>query len=178
MGPAAATSRPSTTWRRARLSSLIPARPVPRPLFDRLEDREPDRKREPRPLSTLDRTELLESVRQELERLLNTRASRLPHRPAGLPRTVIDYGLPDPTHWSPHDADHRRRLAADIAEAVTAYEPRLADVKVSVHPLPDQPAALGATIQGRLVGDEVAEPVSFLTAFARDLEGAQVHVAS
>ncbi|HEX4955281.1 MAG TPA: type VI secretion system baseplate subunit TssE [Thermoanaerobaculia bacterium] len=160
------------------MSSLFPARPVPRPLFDRLEDHEPDQKREPRPLSTLDRKELLESVRQELERLLNTRASRLPHRPAGLPRTVIDYGLHDPTHWSPHDPDDRRRLAADIAEAVRAYEPRLSDVRVTVAPLPEQPEVLGATIEGRLVGDTVAEPVSFLTAFAHDLEGAQVHARS
>ena len=139
---------------------------VPAPLFDRLVDREPHVPAEPRPLRTLDPRGLRESVRRELERMLNTRSSlpvdRLVERDE---LTVLEYGIPDLSAYSAADEGDQRLLAGVVARAVTAFEPRLRQVSVTFERLEDGQRALRLRIDAQLVANEVAEPVSFPTLF-------------
>lgn len=133
------------------------------PLFDRLVDRSPKLRHEVRPARTLDRRGLRESVRRELERLLNTRCPLPAHRLADRPRSVIDYGLPELTGFSANRAEDRERLAELIRRAVEAFEPRLAEVRVRLEPVPGDALSLAGHIEAVFQGDSVTEPVSFHT---------------
>ncbi len=146
---------------------------VPAPLFDRLVDRFPDVRRELRPLRTLDRAGLHESVRRELERLFNTRCPLSADQLAGRERTVIDYGVPDLSVLGPARYLDRDRLAAILREAIAAYEPRLAKVRVAVAEAGDGHETLRARIEAVLIVAGVPESVAFDTA----LEGGAADVA-
>jgi len=134
------------------------------PLFDRLVDRSPKLRHEVRPARTLDRRGLRESVRRELERLLNTRCPFPVHRLADRPRSVLDYGLPELTGFSAHSFEDRERLAELIRRAVEAFEPRLSDVRVRLEPAPGDALSLIGSLEGLLQFDGVTEPVSFQAA--------------
>lgn len=134
---------------------------VRRPLFDRLVDLEPRIDREARPLRTLDRAGLKESVRRELEQLFNTRCPEPAHRLPIARRTVLDYGVPDLAAFSPQNHDDRVQLGEILRRAALAYEPRLVDVRVHMAPVPGLDLALSATVEASVVIDGVAEPVSF-----------------
>lgn len=137
---------------------------VPAPLFDRLVDREPQVPAEPRPLRTLDPRGLRESVRRELERMLNTRSSLPVDRLAGREDlTVLEYGIPDLSAFSAGNDDDQRLLMSLIARAVAAFEPRLRGVRVAFERLEDGQRSLLLRIDAELVAGEVAEPVSFPT---------------
>jgi type VI secretion system protein ImpF len=131
------------------------------PLFDRLVDRSPKLLHEVRPARTLDRRGLRESVRRELERLLNTRCPFPAHRLADRPRSVIDYGLPELTGFSAHGFEDRERLAELIRRAVEAFEPRLSGVRVRLEPVPGDVLCLIGSLEGLLQFNGVTEPVSF-----------------
>jgi type VI secretion system protein ImpF len=137
------------------------------PLFDRLTDHDPGPTVEPRPLRTLDRRGLRESVRRELERLLNTRSSlpvdRLEERE---PLTVLEYGIPDLSAFSAGDLEDQRRIAAVMTRVIAAFEPRLADVRAVFEELYDHGTAAALRIEATLVIDEVSEPISFPTQFS------------
>lgn len=134
------------------------------PLFDRLVDRDLRLPRELRPMRTLDRRGLRESVRRELEQLFNTRCPVPAHRLAGRERTVIDYGIPDFSTFSPRSFDDCKRLESVLREAIERYEPRLANVRVHIDPIKDgDPFALSAEVRADMIVDRVPEPVSFLT---------------
>ena len=118
-------------------------------LLDRLVDTDPYQTTEPVPLREVPRSALAESVRRELARLLNTRV--VPH--AGeRPRTVIDYGVRDFTPFYPANQENRRALAMMVAQSLAAFEPRLANVRVTVHP-GGMPHELLIGIEATLVGD-------------------------
>src|SRR5436309_13543904 len=102
------------------------------PLFDRLVDRDRFLRRELRPMRTLDRRGVKESVRHELEQLFNTRCPIPAHRLAGRVRTVIDYGVPDFSTFSARNQDDWGRMADILRRAIEVYEPRLAQVRVVV----------------------------------------------
>ncbi len=134
------------------------------PLFDRLVDRAPRLRHEPRPARTLDRRGLRESVRRELERLLNTRCPIPAHRLADRPRSVIDYGLPELSGFSPQRVEDCERLAERIRRAVEVFEPRLAEVRVRLEPALGNVFSLTGHIEAVFLGDPVPEPVVFHTA--------------
>lgn len=146
------------------------------PLFDRLVDEgrlergdpaamERDRftHREARPLRTLDRAGLRESVRRELEQLFNTRCPVPAHQLAERPRSVIDYGIPDFSSFSPRNFNDRQRLAGILCKAIEIYEPRLSNVRVAVEPMPGDDMALLGAIEASVVVEGVSEPLSFET---------------
>jgi type VI secretion system lysozyme-like protein len=133
------------------------------PLFDRLVDRDPFLRREVRPMRTLDRRGLKESVRRELEQLFNTRCPIPTHRLRLRERSVIDYGIPDFSTFSPRRFDDRTRLADVLRRAIEAFEPRLASVRVHVDAVGGDDMALVAVIEADLIVENVTEPVSFET---------------
>jgi type VI secretion system protein ImpF len=142
-------------------------------LFERLVDEEPDQKEEEQPFRVLSKKKLWESVYRELGRLLNTRC------PTPLPliseeeRTVINYGIPDFTSLSPQSSVDRQLIAQIIGQTITAYEPRLRNVRVNVEDFDEHERTLQIAVNADLVTDTViemhsypessssAEPVSF-----------------
>lgn len=133
------------------------------PLFDRLVDRSPKLRHEARPQRTLDRQGHRESVRRELERLLNTRCPVPAHRLADRPRSVIDYGLPELTGFSANRVEDRQRLAELIRRTIEAFEPRLAEVRVRLEPVPGDSLLLMGHVEGLLDFEGVTEPIAFQT---------------
>ena len=126
------------------------------PLFDRL--RTTKSWAEPQPLAKLSRRELYESIRRELSGLLNVRSPLPADRYCSQPLTVLDYGIPDLTALSTRNTDDVKRLGRFVARAITAFEPRLAGVEVTVTPLDDQSDLL-LTCKARVVGDPSGEPL-------------------
>jgi type VI secretion system protein ImpF len=110
-------------------------------LFDRLVDLHPEQKEE-RPLRILDREQMRESVRRELGRLLNTRCSLPLHGLGEVERSVINYGIPDFSSLSPHNADDQALMASIIGQTITAFEPRLRQVRVEVGPIGDHESSV------------------------------------
>ncbi len=49
-----------------------------------------------------------------------------------LPRSVYYYGIPDITSLSRDSAESRLVLLRDVQEAISTFEPRLTDVRISV----------------------------------------------
>jgi type VI secretion system protein ImpF len=145
------------------------------PLFDRLVDRDRFLRRELRPMRTLDRRGVKESVRRELEQLFNTRCPVPAHRLAGRLRSVIDYGIPDFSTFSARNFDDRQRLADILRDAIEVYEPRLAQVSVSVEPKAGDDFVLVARIEAVLITENVPEPVSFTTTLQTKEGSAEVH---
>ena len=144
------------------------------PLFDRLVDRDPFLRREVRPMRTLDRRGLKESVRRELEQLFNTRCPVPAHRLRLRERSVIDYGIPDFSTFSARRFEDRARLADVLRRAIEAFEPRLASVRVHVDASEDD-MSLTAVIEADLIVENVTEPVSFETVLQMKEGSADVH---
>ncbi|HYH10581.1 MAG TPA: type VI secretion system baseplate subunit TssE [Thermoanaerobaculia bacterium] len=131
------------------------------PLFDRLTDDETWVSWEPRPRRTLDRAGLRQSVRRELEQLFNTRSPLPVHYLAPSDRTVLDYGIPDLSEYSPRNPDDRTLLAETLRRAVVAFEPRLGEVRVRVSEQLGTARTLVAQLEAVLVTEDVREAVSF-----------------
>lgn len=136
-------------------------------LFDRLVDIEPQFQKEVRPLRTLDKQGLKNSIRRELSRLLNTRCP-IPLAPSGEERTVINYGIPDFSALSANNTDHRAKLEVWVRDAIVAYEPRLVDVRVTVDPPARAERALSVRIDAKLQLETIREPVAFAVVMKRD----------
>ena len=129
-------------------------------LFDRLVD-VPDWDERERPLRVLNSEQLKASVRRELQRLLNTRCSIPLHRLGEEERSVVNYGIPDFSSLSPHNADDHALIASIVGQTITAYEPRLRQVRVEVGLGFTAEPALSLNISAELVVGMFAEPVSF-----------------
>ncbi len=76
--------------------------------------------------------ELEESVRRDLQDLLNTRRSATEGFPEDteLSRSLLTFGLPELTSFDPTVPDQRRTLQNIIETTICKFEPRLMDVHV------------------------------------------------
>jgi type VI secretion system protein ImpF len=128
---------------------------------------EPQSQKEVRPLTTLDKQGLKQSIRREMGRLLNTRCP-IPLASPAEERTVVNYGIPDFSSLSPNSNDHRSKLENWIRDAIVSYEPRLVDVRVIVEPPPRGERTLIARIDAKLQLETVREPVAFSVVMKRD----------
>jgi type VI secretion system lysozyme-like protein len=131
------------------------------PLFDRLFDRSPREHDDPPQHRVLERDRVVESIKLEVSRLLNTRCSGTMDDLAGQERTVLNYGLPDFAALSPTSERDRERLARLIADAVRAFEPRLRNPLVRVTSDEREGRVLRVLLEGTLVLDNLIAPVSF-----------------
>jgi len=129
-------------------------------LFDRLVN-VPDGHIDGQPLRILNQNQLKASVRRELERLLNTRCSIPLQQLAEEERSVINYGIPDFSSLSPHNADDHALIASIVGQTIAAFEPRLRHVRVEVGPASGAESALWLIIIAELVIGAFTEPVSF-----------------
>jgi type VI secretion system protein ImpF len=144
-------------------------------LIDRLIDRNPRSQWEAPPFRTLSREELKESVRRDLEWLLNTRTSLPGSLLDDKDLTVIDYGIPDFGFYSPANPDHQKLLAQRIRRSISVFEPRLQKVQVTVEPeMPDE-KTLVIHIDAVLVVELFREPVSFQTVLQGQTGRLEIH---
>ena len=141
-------------------------RTVQQSLLDRLIDLDPTSSTE-RPMSWARSVAALkESVRLDVEWLLNTRriAEPAPDRLEELQNSVYHYGLPDITSLSADAPETRSLLARMIESTVDAFEPRLADVKVTVEDTGEgAKRELHFTIEGLLRMEPSPEQIMFDT---------------
>jgi type VI secretion system protein ImpF len=74
------------------------------------------------------------SVQRDLEWLLNTRRtpSPAPDEFEELRNSLYNYGVPDITSLSRDSADSRSWLRTQLEDALTTFEPRLANVSIDV----------------------------------------------
>ena len=138
---------------------------LPTPLFDRF-DEELDDSRAVEPYRVQHLSLLFESVGQEINRLLNTRvaprrAPDSPWEPHSRPQTVIDYGLPAFSALEAGNPADVEFLSTAIRDKIAAFEPRLKNPVVELHPVPDNPSAIVGTLRGTLQLESVPYPVQF-----------------
>jgi len=119
-----------------------------------------------------DYTSLVAAVMEELERLLNTRCHMRGESAELAAGTVVDYGVPDLTSFSPANESEQRRLADVLAQRIAAYEPRLRDVRVVLAPSDSSPVGMRGRLVASLRSGSIYEPVSLLLAI--DRQGARI----
>ena len=112
--------------------------------------------------------ELKQSVRRDLESMLNTRRRLMP-LPSDLPElglSVINYGLPDFNSAHVRAAQETPSFLATVAEAIRRFEPRLTKVRVE---LINKPGATDRVLRFRIDAvldvDPILDSVSFNSLF-------------
>jgi type VI secretion system protein ImpF len=135
------------------------------PLLDRLIDRDPRNSQEAL-MSRAQSVRLLkESLRRDLEWLLNTRRIKEESTDpkAELTHSLYNYGLPDLTHFSFHSARDMNRVTWLLENTVAVFEPRLRDAKVYIEPSERGTLKIKFRVEGILIMDPAPERVSFDT---------------
>jgi type VI secretion system protein ImpF len=135
-------------------------------VFDRLIDHEPRNSKEAPLTRGQSVHQLKESVRRDLEWLLNTRLVAVPpdDKLREVKRSVYMYGLPDFTAYSLSNPDDQNRLVRHLQSAIKTFDPRLA--KVRIVPLEVAGAntrILRFRIDALLLMDPAPERISFDT---------------
>jgi type VI secretion system protein ImpF len=133
-------------------------------VLDRLLDDAPDVQREPAKSRHQVLRELKQSVRRDLEHLLNTRRRCRPAPPdlTDLQQSLAHYGVPDFTGAYMSSAEDREKFRQVIEMVVRTFEPRFKTVRVV---LLDNAEPLDRTFRFRidalLYADPAPEPVVF-----------------
>lgn len=111
---------------------------MPAPLFDRLIDEDPSNQEEAQPLKTYTIEETLQSIGQELSRLLNTRTSTVPYsiyasrEELNTQDLSNQFGLPDFSTYDITNPLSAQRLIRQITRVVAHYESRLTKISVRI----------------------------------------------
>jgi type VI secretion system protein ImpF len=133
-------------------------------LLDRLLDDDPGTRQEPPHARSQSLSQLKQSVRRDLENLLNTRARFLqpPEHLGELRRSLVEYGLEDFGGKNLASAAERERFCRDIEAVIRQNEPRLEEIHVSSggdgEPID---RTFRFTIHARLRLEPIPEPVVF-----------------
>jgi len=135
--------------------------------LDRLVDHEPGVSHEPVQYRLLSIGQIKASVIRDLENLLNARRQILPPPVAyrEVNNSLFVYGLRDFTAQNPKSVPVRQHLRQDIEKTISRFEPRLRNVTVHLETPTQKERNLRFRINGLLVVEPVAEPVTFDTYF-------------
>jgi type VI secretion system protein ImpF len=139
--------------------------PVTLSVLDRLVDLEPERKLEPPLTRAQSVRELKAALRRDLEWLLNSRRT-IEESPASLKevgRSLYNYGLPDVSSMYLRSSKDQAFLLEAIKAAISYFEPRLLNVKVTLEPGADDRRVIRFAIEGLLRMDPAPEQVFFDT---------------
>lgn len=128
------------------------------PLFDRLVPPEGAHTGSP-PHIEPSIAEAIESVRRDLERLLNTRA--WPESKAAETLTTVDYGLPDFAPLSAANPADQAFFSASIVRRIEAFEPRLRNVRLALFPGARGPNGVTGVLEADILIGYLADRVSF-----------------
>ncbi|MEW6730066.1 MAG: type VI secretion system baseplate subunit TssE [Acidobacteriota bacterium] len=139
-------------------------------VLDRLIDYEPELSHEPLLARAKSLRQLKQSVRRDLEWLLNTRQTPIELAPElqEVNRSLFVYGLPDFTNLSVKNPEEVEQMRREIARAIEIFEPRLQDIQVTLEPLYELEHALHFRIDGQLKIEPAPEPVTFDTILRLD----------
>ena len=132
-------------------------------LLDRLLDYEPEVTREAVASRAKNLRLLKQAVARDLEWLLNSRRTPwIPDELVEVRRSVFAFGLPDFTSLSLRSYKDREMLIADVTEALSVFEPRLANVRVELEEGESTAvSSLRFRIEAQLRVEPAPEPVSF-----------------
>jgi type VI secretion system protein ImpF len=127
------------------------------PLLERLIDEAPDRERDAPMAAAEAMRHLRQSVRKELEALLNARRRwrSPPTEFARLPASPLGYGIPDFAAGVFNNQGERDRLRLEIEATIRRFEPRFLSVRVH---LADDDQRLDASLRLRIEAVLHAEP--------------------
>jgi type VI secretion system protein ImpF len=138
---------------------------VSQSVLDRLIDYEPKQSQEPPKSRSTSLAELKQSVRRDLEWLLNTRcfAENLDGGLEEAPKSVAFYGLPDFTGVSAKSGIEQKRMTSALESAIKNFEPRFTELKISLEPINNVDRMLKFRIEATLDIEPTPEPVVFDT---------------
>lgn len=135
-------------------------------VLDRLIDLEPNNRME-NPLSRSQSVRLLKnSVRRDLEWLLNSRRIVDPPREdlKEVNRSAYTFGLPDLSSLTMLASGDRNRLVRQVLATISQFEPRLTNVRLVMVEAPDAAKKdVRLRIEAMLRMDPVPEPITFDT---------------
>lgn len=102
---------------------------------------------------TRDTNQMIRSIQQHLQRILNTRMGSVP--------IAEDYGVPDFTNFMSTFPDSQQGIERSLRHTIQTYEPRLQGVRVTFFPREEDPLSISLQITARLVLKDNEAPVSF-----------------
>ncbi len=134
-------------------------------VLDRLIDYEPRESREAPKSRSTSLSELKQSIRRDLEWLLNTRChtEALDDRLVEAKRSVAFYGLPDIVGVNAQNHAEQQRLIKAMDSAIRFFEPRFLNLKVTMEPVSTVDRQLKFRIEASLDVDPAPEPIVFDT---------------
>ena len=134
------------------------------PLLDRLIDDAPDQQRDPAMSAADSLIALRNSVRRDLEALLNARRRwrSWPSQLTELATSPVGYGIPDFAAGAFNDPGRREELRIEIENTIRRFEPRFLSVRVH---LADAKDRLETTLRLRIEALLHAEPAPEAVAF-------------
>jgi type VI secretion system protein ImpF len=143
---------------------IRPDQPLVPSVLDRLLDDAPETTTEPARSRAQLLRDLKQSVRRDIEDLLNTRRRHLdlPPELAELEHSLLAYGIPDFSGTGPATAKEREAFCRVIEGVIRRHEPRL--LRVAVEPASAQDPTdrtLRFKIDALLRADPAPEPVVF-----------------
>ncbi len=132
-------------------------------LLDRLIDHEPGVSTELRVDRAVRLKQFKDSVKQDLESLLNARRTPrdLPAELRHLHDSLLTFGLPDFTHTSLNREGDQQALRKAVEKAIRRFEPRLKDVVVALVELREFDRGLRFRIDATLIVEPAPEAVTF-----------------
>ena len=134
-------------------------------ILDRLLDFAPDISREPPTSRAKSLRDLKQSVRRDLEWLLNTRnhSDEIANQLEEVSKSMAVYGLTDFTGMGVKSPGEQKMLVNSLEAAIRIFEPRLMDLRVNLEPIDEIKRVLRFRIEARLKVDPVPEPITFDT---------------
>lgn len=134
-------------------------------LLDRLIDYEPKSSREAAKSRFESLAELKQSVRRDLEWLLNSRshAEDIYEGLVEVNKSVAVYGLPDFTSLSVKNHTELKRMTSALETAIRTFEPRFLDLRVTLEPTSYADRQLRFRIEAKLDVEPTPEHIAFDT---------------
>ncbi|HEV8591597.1 MAG TPA: type VI secretion system baseplate subunit TssE [Pyrinomonadaceae bacterium] len=132
-------------------------------VLDRLIDLDPRESQEPAKSRSTSVADLKQSVRRDLEWLLNTRChlDTIDDKLEEAPRSIAFYGLPDFTAVSVKSHIEQKRMTSAIENALKIFEPRFKNVQVTLEPVDNIDRQLRFRIEAMLDIEPTPEPIVF-----------------
>jgi type VI secretion system protein ImpF len=146
------------------MARIHPEQPLVLSVLDRLLDDDPGVSTEAAKGRVQVLRELKQSVRRDLESLLNTRTRCLPWPPGlkELKQSLVNYGLPDFTGADLGSVKSREQFCAIVQAAIRQHEPRFKSVRVQLLAGADPlDRTLRFRIDAMLRAEPAPEPVVF-----------------
>lgn len=138
-------------------------------ILDRLIDNDPNNRVETDPDQHQKLKELRQSVRRDLENLLNTRMRIVEpdDKYTNLKHSLLNYGLPDLATINISNIDKRREFVQQLERLLLDFEPRFKTVSVSYQENPDK---IERTLRFRIDATLYADPSPEVVIFDSILE--------